>query len=177
MNLVVEAPRHLVVDLSPEPGQAAERRLDMAAWAAEPVVEVEVPERGIEVIAPHQADHAAAEPDTFRVPGGSIEDLLRLDEFVGLALIVLCRIGGACGCLALGILALVSATLGKDASGTEKHGEADNGEAEQNRILEFKQPSTHKFPDLLPVPRPARTCWFDADQLGPQCGENPGGFP
>jgi hypothetical protein len=43
------------VDLAAEAGQAAERRLDMAAGAAEPVVEVEMAEGGVEVVAPHQA--------------------------------------------------------------------------------------------------------------------------
>src|SRR5947207_5811532 len=44
VDAVVEAPRHLVVDLAPEPGQAAEARLDMAARAAEAVIEVEMAE-------------------------------------------------------------------------------------------------------------------------------------
>src|SRR5262245_10384282 len=44
MDAVVEAPRHLVVDLAPEPGQAAEARLDMAARAAEAVIEIEMTE-------------------------------------------------------------------------------------------------------------------------------------
>ena len=63
----------------------------MAAGAAEPVVEIEVAEGGIEVVAPHQAHHAAAEPDAFRVSGRAVDGLGRLDEFVGLALVVLGR--------------------------------------------------------------------------------------
>jgi hypothetical protein len=152
VNPVVEALLDLVVDLPAKAGQAAKGGLDVAAGAAEPVIEIEMPERGVEVVAPHQADHAAAEPDTFRVAGRAIEDLLRLDEFVGLALIVLGRIGGVCGgSLSLSVLALIAVVtaLGKNAGGTDQDGEAGNGEAEQNRILDQKQPSAHKFPDLL----------------------------
>ena len=84
---------HLGVDLAAEAGQAAEGRLDMAAGAAEPVIEVEVPERGIEVVPPHQANHAAAEPDAFGVAGRAVDGLRGLDEFVGLALVVLVGVG------------------------------------------------------------------------------------
>src|SRR5262245_37309140 len=94
MNAGIEAARHLVVDLGAEAGQAAKARLDMAARAAEAVVKVEVAEGGIEVIEPHQADHATAEPDAFGVAGGAIDGLLGLDEFGGLALIVLDGLGG-----------------------------------------------------------------------------------
>src|SRR5215468_10668867 len=76
MDTVVEAPRHFVVDLAPEPGQAAEARLDMAARAAEAVIEVEMAEGGVEVVQPHQADHAAAEPDAFRIAGRAVNGLL-----------------------------------------------------------------------------------------------------
>ena len=48
---------------------AAEGRLDMAAGAAEAVVEIEMAEGGIEIVAPQQADHAAAQPDAFGIPG------------------------------------------------------------------------------------------------------------
>ena len=88
---------HLGIDLSAKAGQAAEGRLDMAAGAAEPVVEIEVPERGVEVVAPHQANHAAAEPDAFRVSTRAVDGLGRLDEFVGLALVVLGGVGGIGG--------------------------------------------------------------------------------
>ena len=81
--------RHLVVDLGAKPGQAAEGRLHMAARAAKPVVKVEVAESGIEIVAPHQADHPAAEPDAFGVAGRAIDGLGGLGKFVGLALVVL----------------------------------------------------------------------------------------
>ena len=69
----------------------------MAAGAAEPVVEIEVAECGIEVVAPHQAHDAAAEPDAFRVSARAVDGLGRLDEFVGFALIVLVGVGGIGG--------------------------------------------------------------------------------
>ena len=79
---------HLGVDLVKEPHQAAERRLDMAARAAEPVIEVEVAEGGIEVVAPHQHHDAATEPDAFGIAGRAVDRLLGLDKLVGLALVV-----------------------------------------------------------------------------------------
>lgn len=94
MNPVVQAPWHLVVDLSPESGQAAERRLDMAAGATKSVVEVEVAECRIKVVAPHQADHAPAEPDAFRVSARAVDDLGGFDELVGFPLIILGRVSG-----------------------------------------------------------------------------------
>ena len=66
----------------------------MAARAAKAVVEIEVAKRGVEIVEPHQAHHAAAEPDAFGVSGRPVDGLRRLDEFIGLALIVLGRVGG-----------------------------------------------------------------------------------
>ena len=64
--------------------QAAERRLDMAARAAETVVKIEMAEGGIEIVAPQQADHPAAEPDAFRIAGRSVKHALRFGVFVDL---------------------------------------------------------------------------------------------
>ena len=61
----------------------------MSAGATEPVVEVEVAKGGIEIIAPEQADHPPAEPQTFRVGGRPAQELLGLGEFVELLLIIL----------------------------------------------------------------------------------------
>ncbi len=66
----------------------------MAAGAAETVVEIEVTKRGVEIVEPHQAHHAAAEPDAFGVSGRAVDGLRGLDEFVGLALIFLGGVGG-----------------------------------------------------------------------------------
>ena len=51
------------------PHHAAERGLDVRARAAEPVVEVEMAEGGVHVVAPQQPHHPAAEPDAFGVAG------------------------------------------------------------------------------------------------------------
>ena len=114
VNLVVQAPRHLVVDLSPKTGQTAEGCLDMAARAAEPIVEIEVAECGVEVVAPHQAHDASAEPDAFRVSARAVDGLGRLDEFVGFPLIILGGVGLITGRRLAGlILRGRAAALGK----------------------------------------------------------------
>ena len=104
----------------------------MAAGAAEPVVEVEVPEGGVEVVAPHQAHYAATEPDTFGVTGRAIDRLLGLNEFVGLALIFL---GAVDGCGGGGFALFLGggvATLGKCRRGAEQQRERGNGEVTQD---------------------------------------------
>src|SRR6516164_9748283 len=93
MDAVAQALRHFVVNLGPEPGQAAEPWLDVTARAAEAVVEVEMAERGNEVIDPHQPHDAATQPDAFRIAGRAVDRLGSLCKFVGLALAVLCSIG------------------------------------------------------------------------------------
>ena len=119
----------------------------MAAGAAEPVVEVEVAERGIEVVPPHQADHAAAEPDAFGIAGRAVDGLRGLDEFVGLALVVLGGVGGIGGRRLAGLVRGGRAALGENAARSDQEGKACNGEMAQNRTFEIKHPSTHTFPD------------------------------
>ena len=48
---------------------AAETDLHMLAGAAEPIVQIEMSERGVEIVAPHQADRPFAEPDAFGLGG------------------------------------------------------------------------------------------------------------
>jgi len=162
MNANVQAPRHLVVDLTAEPGQAAERRLDMSARAAEAVVEVEMAEGGIEVVDPHQADHPPAEPDAFGVAGRAADDLGGFGEFGGLALIFLGRgrVLGGLAPLAL-VLGVVVAALGKGASRTKQENDRGDCEMAQEPVRKWKHASTHKFPDVLPkIPRGRlRLCW------------------
>jgi hypothetical protein len=156
MNAAVEGFRDLRIDLRAEPGEAAERRLHMAAGAAEPVVKIEVTERGIEVVEPHQPHHAPAEPDAFRVAGGAIECLGGFDEFVGLALIFLGAVT-LLGPIAVGfglILGVRVAALREGAAdGCQRQSgnEPGDGEVAQHRILKLKHPSTHTFPDMLPA--------------------------
>ena len=143
MDAAVQALGNLGVDLAAEAGQAAERRLDVAAGAAEPVVEIEMAEGGVEVVAPHQAHHAAAEPDAFRVAGRAVDGLGGLGEFVGLALVVLggvggCGIGRAPACrLVLGLRSPLWANALPIPISKCKPG---NGEVTQNRILNLKHP-------------------------------------
>ena len=152
MNAAVERISHLGIDLAAEPGQAAERGLDMAAGAAEPVVEIEMAERGIEIVQPHQAHHAAAEPDAFGITGRAVDGLRGLDEFVGLALIVLGGIGGRSRIsrgLAVLVLGVGVAALGGSTAQPDQEGKTGDSEVTQDRILKQRHPSTHKFPDLL----------------------------
>jgi hypothetical protein len=151
----------LGIDLATKPRQTAERRLDVAARTPETVIEVEVTERGVEVIEPHQAHDAAAQPDAFGIARRAVEGLGGFDEFVGLALIVLGRIGRrgtAVSGFGLLILGMGLAALGKSASGADRPcksgNKSGNGKMAQNRILKLKHPSTHRFPDVLPARGP-----------------------
>ena len=87
MNVAVERLRYFGIDLRAEPGQAPESRLDVTAGTAKTVIKIEMPKRGVEIVLPHQAHHATAEPDAFRVSGRSVDDLRRLHELIGLALV------------------------------------------------------------------------------------------
>src|SRR6185312_5415318 len=81
MHAAVEGFLRLRVDISLA-DQAAERGLDMRAWTAEAVVEIEVAEGGIEVVTPQQGDHPAAEPDAFGVAGRAGKDARSLGNLV-----------------------------------------------------------------------------------------------
>jgi hypothetical protein len=132
--------------------EAPERRLNVAAGAAKPVIQIEVAEGGIEIVTPHQNHHAAAEPDAFRISGRAIDGLRSLDEFIGLALTVFghisrrSRIGR--GRLARLILGAKVAALGEGASETDQQCESGCGNATRNRILKLEHPLTHKVPDF-----------------------------
>jgi hypothetical protein len=156
--------RYLVVDLGAKAGQATESRLHMAAGAAETIVKVEVAEGGIKVVTPHQADNTPPEPDAFGVAGRAIDDLCRFGKFIGLALVILGRIG--CGCRVLPGLVGVRGrpTLGERAACAKHQGQSGNDEVAQNRKPTLKQTLTHKFPDLVPDQAPF------AAQIGPECG-------
>ena len=117
----------------------------MAAGAAKPVIEVEVPESGVEVVPPHQGDDAATEPDAFRVAGRPVDRLLGFDEFVGFPLIILGTVRSGGGSLTLILRGRVAA-LGKS-SRAEQEGKRGNGEVTQDHMLNLKHPSTHTFPD------------------------------
>src|ERR1700722_20703780 len=84
MDPSIQAVGGLRIDGVGMQNQAAERRLDMPARAAKPIVEVEVAECGIEIVPPQQTDHPPAKPDAFGIAGRSVEDTLSFSEFVDL---------------------------------------------------------------------------------------------
>ena len=149
MNAAAQRVRDLGIDLAAKTGQAAERRLHMTAGTAKTIVQIEVPKRGVEIVEPHQADHAAAEPDAFRVSGRSTDGLGSFQELIGLALVILGDVGGGGRSRLAGVLRAGIAALGEGAADTDQEGKPGNGEMAQNRTLKLKHPSTHKFPDLL----------------------------
>ena len=177
MDPSAQAIRHLGIDGAEEAHQATKGRLDVTSRAAKPVIKIEMAKRGVEIVAPHQNHHPATEPDAFGVSGRAIDGLRRFNEFVGLALSFLGRIGRRVGicCRPFGrlILGPKVAALGKRASNTDQEYQPGHGEVTQNRILYLEYPSTHKFSDFAP----ARDRWFDAVQIGPQCGGDIDRFP
>ena len=120
----------------------------MTARAAEAVVKVEMPESRVQVIAPHQDNNTAAEPDAFRVSRRTIDGVLSFDEFVGFALAVLGGIGRSGGCRRLGlVLGAKIAALRNRSTNAEQQGKPGDGKTTENRFMESKQHSTHKVPD------------------------------
>src|SRR4051794_15729212 len=93
MYTSVQTLLRLGVDI-PLADQAAESRLDMATRAGEAVVQVEMAEGGVEIVAPEQADHPAAEPDAFRIAGRAGNEARGLGDLVELLLAVLAVLGG-----------------------------------------------------------------------------------
>ncbi len=92
------------------PDKATEGGLDMRAGAAETIVQVEMAEGGIEIVAPEERNHTPAKPDAFRVSGRPGQQPRRLGDLVDLFLAFLGSVSG--GLLRLGWLA-VTATLGE----------------------------------------------------------------
>ena len=76
----------LRIDRTAKSHKASERRLNMAARAAEPIIKIKMTERGIEIVAPHQTDDTPTEPDTFRIACRAVESLCGFDKLVSLAL-------------------------------------------------------------------------------------------
>ena len=112
---------------------AAERRLDVRAGAAEAVVKVEMAESGVEVVPPQQADHPPAEPDAFRIAGRAGDRAAGLGELVDLALGFLGGVGrlGRGGLVAvLGVAALGEGVAG---SKQQAHAAEQDGETERTR--------------------------------------------
>src|ERR1700704_6340311 len=83
MHPVVDLLGGLRVDISLA-NDAAEGCRDMAGRTAETIIKIEMPERGIEIVAPEQAPPPPAEPKAFGVGGGASQELLGFREFVDL---------------------------------------------------------------------------------------------
>ena len=135
----------------PKAGQATERGLDMPAGAPEPIVEVEVPEGGIEIVMRNQNDGTAAEPDAFGVAGRAVDGLGGLGEFVGLALVILGGLrGGAAAWPA--VVGMVFPALGEGTAARWQQDGNGNSKMPQKPELGLKHPPTHKFPDIPDPP-------------------------
>ena len=72
MDASVEGVGRFRIDV-PLTYDAAKGRLDMACRASEPVVQIEMPESGIEIVAPKQADHAPPQPEALRISRGAAQ--------------------------------------------------------------------------------------------------------
>ena len=122
----------------------------MAAGAAKPVVQIEMPEGGVEIVTPHQHHDTAAKPDAFRIAGRTVDGLRRFDEFVGLALAIPGGVRGrrlTCrGGFGL-VLGTKVAALGENAAASDQQRETGYGEATHDPVLEPEHPLTHKIPE------------------------------
>jgi len=141
----VEGFSHLGIDRRAEPHNTTERRLNVTAGAAEPFVKIEMAERRIEIVAPHQADHTPSEPDAFGVSGGAIDRLGRFDELVGLTLAIL---GGISRSLFRGcILGPEVAALRDCGPDPDKQSKGRNGYSLKNCNPKPVTNPTHEIPD------------------------------
>ncbi|EKS40419.1 hypothetical protein HMPREF9696_00870 [Afipia clevelandensis ATCC 49720] len=102
-------------------------------------------ERGIEIVAPHQADHTPSQPDAFRVSGGAVDGLRGFDEFVRFALAFLGRIAGRL--FGSVILGPEIATLRNSGPDSDKESESRNGNPLKNRNSNSVTNPTHEIPD------------------------------
>lgn len=146
MHTAVEGLSDLRVDRGAEPHDTAESCLDVPAGAAEALVEVKMAEGRVEVVAPHQPDHPPSEPDAFRVSGGAVDRLSRLDELVGLALAFLGCVRRSCllGSCVLGPEVTALSDCGPD---PDKQSKGRNGDSLKNRNSKPGTYPKHEIPD------------------------------
>lgn len=78
----VKAVGGLGIDSVAVQNQTTERHLDMTAWAAEAVVQIKVPKRRIEIVAPEQTDDTPAKPDAFRIARRPVQRGLCFGKFI-----------------------------------------------------------------------------------------------
>src|SRR4051794_24114799 len=93
MHAGIEALGRFRIDVVALTDDAAESGLYVRSRATKAVVEVEMAEGGVHVVAPHQSYHPPAKPDAFRVAGRTVHQAAGFGEFVDLALRFLGRVG------------------------------------------------------------------------------------
>lgn len=100
----------------------------------------------IEVVAPHQPDYPPSKPDAFRVSGGAVDCLGRLDELVRLALAFLGCVGRSrlLGGRVLGPEVTALSDCGPDA---DKQSKGRNGDSLKNRNSKPGTYPKHEIPD------------------------------
>lgn len=144
MHATVQGLRDLGVNRRTKADQAPERRLDMAAGATKPVIKIKMTEGRIEVITPHQSDHAAAEPNALRIAGRSVDRLGRFREFVDFALTVLGDIGWSLfGWL---FLSFGVAALGRGGTDPDQNGQGRQSDALKKSNSKPGTNATHEVP-------------------------------
>lgn len=145
MDAPVEGFSHLGINRRAEPHNTAECRLNVTAGATEPFVKIEMAERRIEIVAPHQADHTPSEPDAFGISCGAIDRLRRFYELIGLALAVL---GGIPWSLFRGGILGPEVTALRDCSpDPDKQSKGRNGYSLKNCNPKPVTNPTHEIPD------------------------------
>src|SRR5262249_44372614 len=93
----------------------------------------------------------------FRIAGRAVDGLLCLDEFLDLALVgfpssIGIGVGRIAGLL-LGLILWIGRTaLGERTGGADQERKPRCGKVAQTSVLQFKQPSTHVFPEYVPAP-------------------------
>lgn len=146
MYPAIEGLSDLGINRCAEPHDTAESGLDVTAGAAEALVQVQVTERRIEVVAPHQPDHPPSKPDTFGVSGGAVNRLGRFHELVSLALAFLGCVRGSRlfgGCV-LGPEVTALSDCGPD---PDKQSKGRNGDSLKNRNSKPGTNPKHEIPD------------------------------
>lgn len=151
VNAAAQRIGRLGVDGS-EPDQTTECRLDVTTRASEAIIEIEMTEGRTQVVAPHQNNDAAAEPDAFRISRRTVDDARGFDELVGFARAVLGAVSSicpiSCGRLVLVLGSKIAALRDRPAD-AEQQGAAGNGKATPQRFFKSKQHSTHESPPTL----------------------------
>jgi hypothetical protein len=109
--------------------------LHVPAGAAETVVDIEMPECGIDIVAPKPVNGVAPEANTFGIAGRSAERLGSLFEFIHL---LLCFFGLVAGFRLLLVRGLGIAALGEDRlrneNGCAKRGSHETRNTENHRL-------------------------------------------